>query len=242
MKKAHRHKRHFSPRTMAVIVGVTVVVMLVAGGLVLNYLYTAQAKMAKNRVQKITLVAPPPPPKETPPPPKQEEVKPQETKAIESPKEIMTPETDSPKDEGKPPIDDNLGLDAAGSAGADGFGLQSKQGGTGITQLGGGGGGGGGGNPMRVFGWYNQLVEKELRQRVEELLSKSGGIPQGNYKVIVNLFLDDQGQIVRSSIYTPSGNGRLDTSLQEAMQQLRISQRPPEGMPRGMRIAINSKG
>jgi len=151
-----------------------------------------------------------------------------EIEEIETP--IEEAETDDP-----PPMDDNLGIDAEGGAGSDSFGLLGKKGGAPVI-------GGGGRSLMTQYAWYNQIVEKELRRRVDELLNRGGGIPQGSFKAVVNVFLDEQGQVVRSSLHAASGNPRLDDAIQEAMQQLRISQRPPEGMPRGLRIAITSKG
>ncbi|WP_052700215.1 hypothetical protein [Methylocucumis oryzae] len=91
---------------------------------------------------KVNSIAPPPPPKvEKPPEP---EVKNEVEQPEPEPEEPLPDVADEP-----PPGD--LGLDAEGTAGSDGFGLAARKGGRGLL------GGGGGGDP---YAWYGGLIKK----------------------------------------------------------------------------------
>ncbi|MDY0307854.1 MAG: TonB C-terminal domain-containing protein, partial [Desulfovibrionaceae bacterium] len=138
-------------------------------------------------------------------------------------------ETDDP-----PPMDDNLGIDAEGEAGSDSFGLLGKKGGAPVI-------GSGGRSLMTQYAWYNQIVEREIRRNVDNLLKREG-FPSGSIKAQASLFLDDNGGIVRYAVHESSGNAKIDEILLKALAMTSISQRPPEGMPRGMRIVISTRG
>jgi len=73
----------------------------------------------KTRVQKISLVKPPPPkPQEKPPEPEKMEQEQTQQEEVQ----LEAPSPDQPADEGPPP-GEQLGLDADGGSGSDGFGL-----------------------------------------------------------------------------------------------------------------------
>src|SRR5262245_46208573 len=92
--------------------------------------------------QVVKLIRPPPPPPEPPPPPPPEE-------KIEEPLPQETPE-DTPPDDAPPA--EQLGLDAAGVAGSDGFGLAARKGG---RELGSGSG--------AIFGWYTGRLKDAIQ-------------------------------------------------------------------------------
>jgi TonB family protein len=54
--------------------------------------------------------------------------------------------------------------------------------------------------------------------------------------------LDEGGRVVNYSLYGSSGNDTMDQTVKEALKVTRISEPPPEGMPKAMKIKISSKG
>src|SRR5689334_3282657 len=88
-----------------------------------------EAPATKKVVQEIRVIRPPPPPPETPPPPPPP---PEEKVDLKEPE----PEPD-PTPTNEPPPGEQLGLDADGSAGSDGFGLAARKGGRDLLASGG---------------------------------------------------------------------------------------------------------
>lgn len=129
----------------AVIVVVMVVLALVAG-LWLRQWLGEQQPQTKKMVQQITVIAPPPPP---PPPP--EQAPPPEEPEVQEEVIEEQPEA-APNEEPAEAAGEELGVDADGSAGGDGFGLVARKGGRGL--LGGGG--------------YEQFVRQEINAWIIE--------------------------------------------------------------------------
>lgn len=224
-------------------IGAICTALLVVVGLVLKVMLTDSGSIKKTQISTVTLLKPPPPPepKEKLPEP---EVPKQEQK-IESP--MQTPQ-DAPQDnqpaDSTPPGAD-LGVDAEGGAGGDGFGLVGKKGGKALT-LGGGGGGGGGGASrlalMTKYGWYTSKIQEELKRQMRKRLDEDGGIPKGKLQATVKLVLDPRGTVIKYQIIASSGNEKMDEALKASLPGFRISQPPPEGMPAGMTVRITSQG
>jgi TonB family protein len=211
-----------------------IAVILIAGGVfLLRTLLQDSSKQRQRRIQMVQLVKPPPPPKikEKPPEPK-----------IEKKKEIIEPEPEKPPEEApeeaqdEGPQDDQLGLDADGTAGSDGFGLKAKKGGRALI--------GGGGTLMRRYAWYVQLVQDEIRKEVKRRLEENGGIPDGKLQTLVRIELDREGELLGFRIVGSSGNPAMDEAVQAALKSIRRFREPlPGGMPRAaMKLKIASKG
>ncbi|MEQ8663662.1 MAG: TonB-dependent receptor, partial [Gammaproteobacteria bacterium] len=104
-------------------------------------------------VQQISIVQPPPPP---PPPPQVEEPPPPEMEEVEVPEPEPEPiADDAPADEPLP--GDDLGLDADGVAGADGFGLKARKGGRALI---------GGGDRNK---WYAGVIQTDLQALLADI-------------------------------------------------------------------------
>lgn len=184
---------------------------------------------AKNKaIQMVKILTPPPPPRpvEKLPEPELKKDTPQE-EIVEAAKE-----TPAPKEQGPPPGQD-LGVDAEGGAGSDAFGLVGRKGGREL--IGGGSGGGGDGGLMQKYGWYVHLLEEEIgRQMV-----KKAKLPGGGLQVYVRIVLDGDGDIVSHAIYGSSGDSQVDNAVDAALKQVRhVSEPPPDGMPRALKIRI----
>jgi len=229
------------------------VVALIAVSVIVSMLIMAMSGdkkvRRKSEVRSVTLVKPPPPPKikEKLPEPeieKEEIVKNEDMKQqiVEmEPEPLAGPDKpEEASDDDTKAMDDQLGVDADGSGGADGFGLRSKKGGRSI--LSGGGGGGGSGNGNGRFGWYTSMVQKTISDTVREFLEKNGGIPDGELKALVRVELDDNGRIINYKLLRSSGNQRMDSAILKALASTGFDEIPPFDMPRALRFRVSSRG
>jgi protein TonB len=175
----------------------------------------------EKKIQPITLLKPPPPP---PPPPKVEKPpEPEIKEKIEEPEPDPEPLPDTPDEA---PARD-LGLDAEGTAGSDGFGLSARKGGTGLF--------GGGGSP---FGAYGSLVKNDILS----LLSNRDELRRKGYTAIVKLWLKPDGSVERIELSKGSNDAEIDEIISRSLDKLKkISESPPPGMPQPIKLKISSR-
>lgn len=174
------------------------------------------------KVQQISIVQPPPPP---PPPPEMEEPPPPEPE-----QEVDVPEPEpepvAQDESNEPPPGEDLGLDAEGVAGADGFGLRAKKGGRGLI---------GGGDANR---WYAGVVQTDLQR----MLSEIDELRRGRYTVVVRIWVDEDGRLTKTEVVGTSGNSDRDRAIERALESgARLSQSPPEDMPQPIKLRISSR-
>jgi periplasmic protein TonB len=182
----------------------------------------------KKIVQQVTMIQPPPPP---PPPPEQKPPEPEVEEAkIEEPEPEQEPEP-APEESNEPPAEE-LGLDADGSAGADGFGLAARKGGRSIL-------GGSGGSSII---WYGGQIKRLVEDGLHNLLSETDAI-KTDYVVVVSVWIGQDGQVTRSELSSSSGKPDVDTALRTALTKLRLAlgKAPPENMPQPVKIRLTSK-
>ncbi|BBO85847.1 hypothetical protein DSCO28_64130 [Desulfosarcina ovata subsp. sediminis] len=200
-----------------------------------KYLLKDDSRHRQRRIQMVTVVKPPPPPKVKEKPPEPEVKKKEEI--INPEPEEMPPEAldDQPPDEA-PPRED-LGLDADGTAGSDGFGLRANKGGRALI-----GGGGDSVSLMRRYAWYTRMVQDELSKRMKRHMEENGGIPDGDLKTMIQIRLDEYGKIVEYRLTRSSGNSKMDDAVVSALKLATIDEPPPRGMPRTIKLKISAKG
>ncbi len=236
------HSTHHSARSKPSYVAwgslALMVALACAGVYIVKSSLSDDSPLKKNSTVMVTLMKPPPPPeiKEKPP----EQVK-------EIPKEeIYTPEQNQESNPGpdndKTPAGDNLGVDAEGTAGGDAFGLVGKKGGRSLLAGDGGSGGMGRLSLLVKFAGYTHTVEAEIRKKVMKQLDNNGGIPKGKLQAGVRVRLDGSGAVVDFKIIGSSGNHSMDEAVQQALADTKLSEPPPDGMPRTMIIKITSQG
>jgi len=219
----------------AMIIGLGVCVYLVMAVL------SDDGPRSRSSVTTVTLLKPPPPPQIKEKLPEPEEVKLQKKEEIIEP----VPQTDQNKagEEDNAPAGDNLGPDADGTAGSDGFGLVGKKGGRSIIA-----GDGGSGDAMgrlsllSKYAGYSQIVESEIRKAVMKKLDENGGIPKGKLQAVAKISVDKQGAIVSYKIIGSSGNHQMDKAVEQSLNTIRLSASPPNGMPRTITIRVTSLG
>lgn len=212
------------------------ILLIVAGALAaLKFLLKDDGVRRQRRIQMVTVVKPPPPPKvkEKPPEP---EIKKQEEIVEPEPEETPPEPTEDQSQDDAPPGED-LALDADGTAGSDGFGLQAKKGGRSLI-----GGSGSGASLMRRYAWYTRIIQDELRKRMNRIMEENGGIPDGDLKALIQIKLDAFGKIVDYSLARSSGNPKMDDAVVNALKLATISEPPPKGMPRTLKLKISAKG
>jgi periplasmic protein TonB len=209
------HKYRYLP-----LVALCLFVLVLGGGVVwfmIDFLGNA-APPQKKVVQEIRIVRPPPDalPPPPPPPPPEEEVDVTEPQPQEEP---------TPSDE--PPPGEQLGLDAEGTAGGDGFGLAARKGGRDLLASGG-----------SAFTWYAGLLKNEILDRLQDDQS----VRAGSYSVLVRVWVRADGSIERIALAQSTGDKERDRAIESALSRVsRISQTPPAGMPQPISLRIVSR-
>jgi hypothetical protein len=206
-------------RWMPVAGAVALVLVLGGAGAALIKKMSGKGAPAQPLVQQISIVLPPPPP----PPPKLEEPEPEP-----EPLELEEPEPQPVADDSSEAPGEELGLDADGVAGADGFGLRAKKGGRGLL---------GGGDP---YAWFAGILQRDL----QAVLSGDDEIRAlGEYAVVVSISLSEDGYVQETRLESGSNNPRLDEALRRALSAgVRLSRQPPEDLPQPIRLRITSRG
>jgi protein TonB len=143
--------------------------------------------------------------------------------------DVSTPqEKPAPTPSNEPPPSDHLGLDEAGGAGGDAFGLVGNQGGRDI--LGGGGG--------SVFAWYAGVIKGEVLAK----LSDDVKLRSGAFSVVVKIWVKSDGSVLRVQLAQSSGDRDRDRAIETDLQSVtRISQAPPTDMPQPISLRIVSR-
>ncbi len=214
-------------RNLPLIIGIVLAVVIALGVYFLQGMFPKPAQ-SKKQMQQITMIQPPPPP---PPPP---EIKPPEPEP--EPEKIPEPEPEKePEPAPEPdeqPAGEELGVDAEGAAGADGFGLLGKKGGRGLL-------GGSGGSTIL---WYGGQVKRGLEEELQRLLADSPA-RKADYSVQLQVWVNPDGSVNRAELAVASGNPEVDKALREALPNLRFSlpKAPPEDMPQPLLVRVTSR-
>jgi periplasmic protein TonB len=203
-----------------VIVGLCVCV--VGGGavaLVRSFL-NGPAQAPKVAVEQIHLIRPPPPPPDLPPPPP-----PPPEEKVNVPQPEKQPD---PTPNNQPPPGEHLGLDAAGTAGGDAFGLMANPGGRDLI-------GGAGGS---AYVWYAGILKNDILSLIQD----DPTIRKGSYAVSVKLWLRGDGTVERFRLAQSTGDRQRDKELEKKLSELtHISQAPPADTPEPITVEITTR-
>lgn len=180
---------------------------------------------AKKQVTTIKLVpdTPPPPP---PPPPKEppkEQPKPEAPKEIkvEQPKPAETPPAEQLKMEG--PAGDGPSAFQAGAVNNDYKGGDVKT-------IGSDGG--------AKFNWYAGTVKNQI----EAALAKDKNITEGQYKLIVSVWIRQNGAIEKLEWSQTDANESVQQAVKAALDSMpAMREPPPEGMPQPIKLRISAR-
>jgi len=203
--------------------GMVVVIALVA--VVINSFLAQSGKPQKRSVQQIAILRPPPPP----PPPKQEE-KPPEIKKEEV-KLPPPPQEAAPKDADAKEAGKDLGVDAEGGAGGDGFGLVGRKGGRDLLA--------GDSGTRSQFAFYTNMIQQQIQDELSRNKKLKGG---GDYRAVVRIWLAADGRMQKVDLAGTTGNAETDVNLRSALAEMTFRQPPPQNMPQPVRLRISSRG
>ncbi|MEN5169269.1 TonB C-terminal domain-containing protein [Brevundimonas pondensis] len=200
-------------------------VAVLAAVLAATFLRPASVSERQREDKTVRVVLPPPPP--PPPPPEVAQEKPPEPTPtpMDQPVEDTPPPPDAPSE---PTVGDSA-LTAREGAGPSNYGLARGDGSG--TRIGGRPGGGDGG-----FGAYGELTRREVTQAVQG----ERDLSRGRYSAQLAVTVDTEGRITSVRLLRGTGDARRDAALQRALTGLRLSRRPPDGLP-VMRIELNAR-
>jgi protein TonB len=208
-------------RALIMVLGIVGAAVLLVGFVwFVRTMMASKSSKPDRQVQVVQIMKPPPPPPpdQPPPPPPPEKV--QEP----LPKDEPQP---SPKDD-EPPPQQQLGLDAEGSAGSDAFGLAANRGGSDLV----------GGNGHSAFAWYTSRV----KDAVLEKLSADSRIGTKRFSVSVRIWIEADGRIKEVKLTSSTGSADLDQRIETALASLsRLSDSPPLEMPQPVSLRIVSR-
>lgn len=191
-------------------VGGALVLSLIFYGIVLlREKFAKPETTPKKIVQQITLLTPPPPP---PPPP--EPPKPEEQVEEEIPDETP-PETppDQPNSD-QPPAGADLGVDAEGGAGGDGFGLVGRKGGRDFMASTG-------------SGSYTGAI----KEKINSLLSDDDQLKYMKYSAKLKIWIAGDGKVERFEVEQVVGDKNAKMLIEKAMGSLaKFENGPPADM------------
>jgi protein TonB len=171
------------------------------------------SKMVVQEVKILRTEPPPPRPEEPPPPPEEVDVPEPE------PQPDPTPSNDPPPGD--------LGLDAEGTAGADGFGLAARPGGRDLV-----------GSGVSQLTWYAGLVQSAILAELNnEKLVRSRA-----YNVPIKVWTRSDGSIERSELARSTGDKEVDRAIERAIARVvRIPYAAPAEMPQPITIRLAAR-
>jgi periplasmic protein TonB len=212
-----RKKTRYLP---TIVLGLTVTTLAVGAFALVRSFLASPPSQPKQVVQVVQLIRPPPPPPDLPPPPP-----PPPDEKVDVPDPQDKPD---PTPSNQPPPGEQLGLDAEGSAGGDEFGLAARKGGRDLLATGG-----------SAYAWYAGLLKDEIL----DLLSGDKRAHNGEYSVIVRVWVRNDGTVDRVRIAQSSGNRERDQAIESALSRItRLQQAPPADMPEPISLRIVSRG
>ena len=208
------------------IIGAVLTLLIALGVYFLQSLFEKPVQ-TKKQIQQITMIQPPPPP---PPPPEQKPPEPEPEKLLEPVPEPQKEPEPAPE-EAQEPTSDQLGVDADGAAGGDGFGLVGKKGGQSLLS---------GSNGSAIL-WYGGQVKKSLEVQLQNLLD--GSARERSYSVQLNIWIRADGQLERVELANSSGSSEVDSAIAQILPKLRLAldKTPPENMPQPLKIRVTSR-
>jgi periplasmic protein TonB len=207
---------------------IAIVLLLLAVLIAIGYGFKKLFSGGQPHKKQITTVkllpdTPPPPP---PPPPKEP---PKETPK-EQPKEA--PKEPEPKPAEAPPAE-NLKMEGAAGDGPSPFqagAVNNEYKGGAVATIGSDGG--------VKFRWYAGLVKSQIERAIE----RDKKLTQGQYKIVVSVWLKPNGQFERLSVDQSDTTPEIEQGIREALNDLPAMQEsPPESMPMPIRLRISAK-
>ena len=209
-------------RHLALLAGILLALL---AGTTLVYSFVSGPGAKAPTVHQVSLIKQPPPP---PPKPPEKAPEPQKLKdevKVDQPKPDQ-PRPDEPKPaDDKPASDKPLAVDADGAAGADGFGLAARRGGTDLLSTGGGG------------AYYSGLLQRQFF----DALTRNRKILQDNFSVVVKVWVADDGRITRADVVNGSGVAEVDEMIRSTLMAIAPLREVPPASMRPMQLRLSNR-
>lgn len=172
------------------------------------------------QVTVLRLPPPPPPPEQKPPePPKKEQIKLDQPKPLEQPKEAPAEPPPGP-----------LGLDAKGTGPGDAFGLAGRPGGRDIVL------GGGGTGQLAAMAFGNGTA-----RHIAQELARNPALKGATFRIELSVWLSRDGRIEREELTRGSGDAGLDARIKAALALVSpLREAPPPDLAQPLRIRVTS--
>ena len=162
---------------------------------------------------------PPPPPKE--PPKEQPKDQPKEVKEVQQPKPAEAPPSEQLKMDG--PAGDGPSAFAAGE-------VKNEYKGGDVKTIGSDGG--------AKYNWYAGLVKSQI----EAALEKNNKLAEGQYEVIVTVWLRQSGEIEKLEVGQSDAEPQIELAIKTALDAMpAMREVPPEGMPQPIKLRITAR-
>jgi protein TonB len=199
-----------------IIIGCGIAAVGVGAVLMVHNFLSSAVPAQKKLVQEIKVIRPPPPEELPPPPPP-------------PPDEAEVPEPEQQPDPvaSNDPPPGNLGIDAEGGAGSDGFGLEGRKGGRDLLGSGG-----------SALAWYSTLLKGEILEQLQDIKA----VRSGSFAISLQLWIRPDGTIERARLTRSTGDTKRDDAITSAFaNKVRISQGPPADTPQPINIKLLSR-
>lgn len=209
-------------------IAIALVIILVLGGIGygVKSLFSGGApqKKAVTTVKLLPDTPPPPPPPPKEPPKEQPKDQPKEVKVEPQPKPVESPPAEQLKMEGA--AGDGPSPFAAGTVKDEYKGGDVKT----VTI----------GKPdSSRIDRYAAAMHTTLGAKVERKLEEDKSIPEGDYRVVVNIWIRADGSFERCVLVKGTGNKPVDATISKALEDLPpMEEPPPENMPRPAKIEL----
>jgi periplasmic protein TonB len=209
-------QRRYLPR----LAGAVIALLLVAGFVwFVRTMMAGKVTKPDRKIQVVQLIRPPPPP----PPPDQPPPPPPPKTEDQLPKDQPQPK---PEDQQAPP--QPLGVDAAGSAGSDAFGLAARSGGSDLI----------GGTGTAPFAWYTNRISDTIRDR----LSAAACAKSVKGSLSIHVLLEADGRVKQIKLASTTGSQQADQCIDQALASItHMSDPVPPGMPAQVNLEVVSR-
>lgn len=210
--------------TTRILIALVLLALLVGIGYGIKKMFSGGATH-KKQITTVKLLpdTPPPPP---PPPPKEPPKETPKEQPKEAPKEPVAKPAETPPAE-------NLKMEGAAGDGPSPFqagAVNNEYKGGAVATIGSDGG--------VKFRWYAGLVKSQIEHAIE----RDKKLTQGQYKIVVSVWLKPNGQFERLSVEQSDSTPEIEQGIREALNDLPAMQEtPPDNMPMPIRLRISAK-
>ena len=122
--------------------------------------------------------------------------------------------------------DKPLAVDADGAAGSDGFGLEGNRNGRDLLNTGNGGG-----------AYYSGLLQRQFF----EALSRNRKVLKDDFRVVVKVWIGDDGRVQKAEVVNGSGNVQVDDLIRVTLLEMNPLKDVPPSSMRPIQLRLSNR-